>query len=1287
MVFLNDLPPIYISITKTAVHLQSAKSANMKRLLYFGMIRLTYFALLLFAFAHALPAQNIPCANDLLHSEWMATDAGYADRMEAQNEIIAQATQKLWDKRAAGDLSKSGTGTKVYTIPVVVHIIHHPDSSIGKITNIPNSQVTAAIAHLNEGFKNAGVYDPATGEDIDIEFCLATTNPSGNSTTGITRYGSVAFTYLDFPVNDSIMKYTTGWNRSDYLNIWLPHTIADVQNNVYSYAGYAPPAGWHGTNRDGVVMRQDYFGSSSDNSKVLIHEVGHYLNLFHTFNMGCTNYDCRFQGDFVCDTPPDALSNGSFCNAINSCTTDANDVNSRNPFRPVNLGGIGDQNDMIENYMDYGNRYCQTVFTLGQKDRMRISLTAIRGTLLESNGCNTSFNKDVGITAIVEPGNFTCNGQATVTLKNYGNTVVNTAKINYQVNGSLYLYNWAGTLQPGKETNVLIDAGMSLVNGTYTFTAYSSLPDMWSDQNPMNDSASKVFHRIAANPLPFTENFEMASVINSQWLFVNPDNAITWQQATVGGCPANGAKAMRIDNRTYGSLGQNDMVYTAVSLFNYTTANLSFEVSYAMYSTNPSDQMRVVVSSDCGQSFSTLYFKQGQQLATTSPVTAAWTPANCSHWQAESINLSDYAGEDIIIGFANKCLNGNRLFIDNVNITGTEEILCFPPAGLSASGVSYNTATLNWTSTQTGALFNIKYRPVGSDNWSNEIYYYSGTSIPIQQLTVGTTYEVFLQNACSNGYNSTYITTTFTTSYTSCPPPVELSVHNIEKYSATIKWEGGDNASAFLVYYAPQSSPLSETMLISYTDEITLTELYLNVSYSVRVKTVCVGGTTSPIFSPSVQFTTAASCMPPNGLVVTDATSACAKVMWELEDDAVSYRVEHRPSGSTSWGSGTFVSSLFYNIPTLVPASFYEVRVRSTCFDAINSDYSYTVLMETAPACNTPTGLTVVGETDSSAILVWGEQAQSEIYNLRYRVLGSGSWTNLSSTGIYQTLGGLSDCTNYEFQVQSSCGGYSTTCTDLSNFSPSYYFSTFCTGYCTSSGLSASNLWIQNVALDAFAYNSGNNGGYNNYNLQTISLGQGLKIPLALTEGTPRKLTDSYWKVWIDYDQNLVFDAAELVFNAANPSLSSVFSTTPLTTSGFINIPEVAPLGVTRMRIALSTDGNVLPCDVFASGEVEDYLVEIVPGGGKSEVLQPQITLYPNPANEIVQISALLPDDQIPAELVIYNVLGQLVQAPLAVLNNQTTSVNVSMLSPGIYWCALLQNKQTMAVHKMVVVR
>ena len=58
--------------------------------------------------------------------------------------------------------------------------------------------------------------------------------------------------------------------------------------------------------------------------------------------------------------------------------------------RQVLNGGLGEQNDQIENYMDYSLRACQNMFSLGQKDRMRQSFLLYRGSLLTSTGCQSA---------------------------------------------------------------------------------------------------------------------------------------------------------------------------------------------------------------------------------------------------------------------------------------------------------------------------------------------------------------------------------------------------------------------------------------------------------------------------------------------------------------------------------------------------------------------------------------------------------------------------------------------------------------------------------------------------------------------------------------------------------------------------------------------------------------------------------------------------------------------------------------------------------------------------------
>ena len=93
-------------------------------------------------------------------------------------------------------------------------------------------------------------------------------------------------------------------------------------------------------------------------------------------------------GDQVCDTPPDNTTTSIPCGAsMNSCNSDEDDTSINNPFRSISLGGLGAQNDMYQNYMDYGFQNCQDRFTDGQKARMRSALTGTRSSLLSSAGC------------------------------------------------------------------------------------------------------------------------------------------------------------------------------------------------------------------------------------------------------------------------------------------------------------------------------------------------------------------------------------------------------------------------------------------------------------------------------------------------------------------------------------------------------------------------------------------------------------------------------------------------------------------------------------------------------------------------------------------------------------------------------------------------------------------------------------------------------------------------------------------------------------------------------------
>ena len=288
------------------------------------------------------------------------------DRLEIEHPRGVQQMQKIENhtqKFANTFNAKAANG--VINIPVVVHVVYNTSGQ-----NISDAQVQSQIQVLNEDFRRLNSdksNTPSTfagvASDIEIEFCLASVDPNGNSTNGITRTQTSTSA---FGTND-YMKYTSqggknAWPTSNYLNIW-------VCNMSGSTLGYAQFPGSGAAATDGVVISYKYFGrygsaqAPFNKGRTATHEVGHWLNLRHIWGDGGCSYD-----DYVSDTPL-AGSEHYGCPSWpqSSCSS----------------------TDMYMNYMDYVDDACMNLFTNGQKARMRALFAAggFRESLLNSNGC------------------------------------------------------------------------------------------------------------------------------------------------------------------------------------------------------------------------------------------------------------------------------------------------------------------------------------------------------------------------------------------------------------------------------------------------------------------------------------------------------------------------------------------------------------------------------------------------------------------------------------------------------------------------------------------------------------------------------------------------------------------------------------------------------------------------------------------------------------------------------------------------------------------------------------
>lgn len=292
---------------------------------------------------------NNECGTDVMHNYLMQTDSAYRAQVISHEEQIQLILKNQVLQKTSG---------VVYTIPVVVHVIHTGEP-IGTGTNLLDSQIQSTIDGMNTRFRNK---NNSGGVDAEIEFCLAARDPNGNPTNGIVRVNGTSVTNyvtggIDYfascpgSANELSVKNLSRWPTTDYYNIWVVNKICGFTTGTGAYA-YYPGAP---STVDGAVIIYVHFDSSAYEPA---HELGHGFYLYHTFQDGCSTTK---PGDYCADTP---MTQG--------CAPCA--------------GGTGIWDNSLYNYMSYcpvKNR-----FTQDQKNRMQAQLLIPpRASLLNSQGC------------------------------------------------------------------------------------------------------------------------------------------------------------------------------------------------------------------------------------------------------------------------------------------------------------------------------------------------------------------------------------------------------------------------------------------------------------------------------------------------------------------------------------------------------------------------------------------------------------------------------------------------------------------------------------------------------------------------------------------------------------------------------------------------------------------------------------------------------------------------------------------------------------------------------------
>jgi hypothetical protein len=442
-------------------------------------MRVSISTLLLFFFGFtvlpALSQSEEECSAEALHFAEVSASQSYARNFDA----VREAVQRLQ--------SQSNRNMEEYTLPVVVHVIHR-GSAVGVEENISDEQILSAIEGLNNDFrKMPGTSGDGNGVDTYIQFEMAKRTPSDEPTNGIIRVnGNSISGFAEHGISNgsdedaadqSAVKGLTTWYGDDYINIFI---VPEINGNdggwgVQGFAFLGPT----GDERDGIVVLYNAFGTvgelkpGRDLNKTITHEMGHHLSLWHTFSntSSCTSEtNCENQGDEVCDTPA-TLPNDMGC-ALPVC-----------------------EGAQVENYMDYTQETCRSMFTEGQRTRMRGCLESVRSSLLESSGGLPVTDRDLTITGFSNIGESTCLPSVApmAVVTNFGVATVDGFELITTLNSNnAFKTIHQESILPGQSVEVMLPE-LALVADTNTLHMAVTLLGNEADDFSGNDSYNQSF--------------------------------------------------------------------------------------------------------------------------------------------------------------------------------------------------------------------------------------------------------------------------------------------------------------------------------------------------------------------------------------------------------------------------------------------------------------------------------------------------------------------------------------------------------------------------------------------------------------------------------------------------------------------------------------------------------------------------------------------------------------------------------------------------------------------------
>ncbi|MBP7408266.1 MAG: T9SS type A sorting domain-containing protein [Flavobacteriales bacterium] len=615
-------------------------------------------------FSASLFAQQLPFCG--------TNEARVMEQLHHNDPTIVQAIADADAELEAFTASYPEGERSTYTVPVVFHIIHNNGPE-----NISDEQVWDAMRILNEDFNKQNPDWPNVQAsflpivaNVSIEFKLARKDPQGNCTNGITRTVSTL-------TNDGTqtMKDLIQWPRNKYLNVWVAASADGAAGYTLIPAGAAffPEA-------DGIVMLHSYVGaigtSSVSRSRALTHEVGHWINLEHTWGQGNPGETANCSdSDNVSDTPPTA--GWVTCNLTgNTCTA------------PI---------DNVENFMEYS--YCSKMFTNGQSTRMIASLnssTAQRNQIIATGNLTaTGVNQPEALCAVVFSGDqrVICAG---------GSITFNDDSYNAVTSRT---WTFAGG-SPGTSTD-------ETPTVTYADPGVYAVALTASDGTTTLTNTQATYVTVLAAPgitTPAVEGFEtVATLTGPEWFTNNQNSDNTFGITSVAAY--SGSKSTRIVNTAAMDGRLDELVSTTYDLSAASSVLVSFRYAYAKRTSTSDDVLRFYISNDCGNTWALRKIMRGSTNLTTGGTTSSsFIPNGQGQWgYAEVTNIGTTSLiPNFRFKFEFESDGGNNLYLDDINLNGApvgvEELAASSTSLLVMPNPASDEAQVQFSLTKSGVV-------------------------------------------------------------------------------------------------------------------------------------------------------------------------------------------------------------------------------------------------------------------------------------------------------------------------------------------------------------------------------------------------------------------------------------------------------------------------------------------------------------------------------------------------------------------------------------------------------